>query len=343
MFRTNGSRRSFESEYRHSNGYEFLSKFQLNESKNNSNKNNNNNDLDSNENIEKSNGNIGYYDDDYNMKNNDGRKTLWYRMQEKNANNSIKNVQDPTISWKDLKLFLSYPCSERNSDSNSSSAKSIIYPTKYNDSDNDYNYGNIGSIKVDNIIFKNSNGNNNTKMKKKLMNINLLPDAIRIGIDIQNDLNNFEIKNQEDNNKHQSLISHFLKNENNHNIDNNKSYRIDNGFNSNFNMMRPLMTGTGTRTILSFESEFRDKNGHENEIFRDTNKTNLTNLNFETIESKNKKNSHSQKNLSEKTKKQQKLKITNICKKMLPLIRGMKTCDAKKRFDLEYLLPEMND
>ena len=81
----------------------------------------------------------------------------------------------------------------------------------------------------------------------------------------------------------------------------------------------------------------------KNENLRDTIKSNSVNLNFETLESKNKKNSHSEKNLSEKTKKQQKIKISNISKKMLPLIRGMKKCDAKKRFDQEYLLPDMND
>ena len=340
-FRTLGTRRSFDSEYRHSNGKELLSKFQFNESKNNSNKKNNSNDYES---IENNNGNTNYYEDDYNMRKKEGRKTLWCRMQEKNANNSIKNIMDPTVSWKDIKLFLSYPCSERSSVTNSSSSKFVICSTNYNNSDNNDNYGNIGNNDGNNVNYNNKN-NANTKMKKKLMNINLLPDAIRIGIDIQNDLNNFEIKNQEDNDKHQSLISHFLKNENNHNIDNNKSYRTDNGFNSNLIMMQSLPIGRGTRTILSTksDSEFRGKNREENENLRDAIKSKSVNLNFETLESKNKKNSHFEKNLSEKTKKQQKIKISNISKKMLPLIRGMKKCDAKKIFDQEYLLPDMND
>lgn len=267
----------------------------------------------------------------FNFENFGGKKTLGQKINEKKINNfmgetAIKNLREPTSSWKDLKLFLSYPLSERNSDidvMNSTSMKCVIHPMKDGKKENyDDNYHDDNH---DNKSYHNGDTNDydnyliNMKKNRKL-NYDFLPDATRIGLDLENDLRKNNFFNFRNENKRQSLTSHLLKNENKHNIDNDEVYRINDGLKPNMKIMQSLVIGTGTKSLLL--SNEKDKNDIEN-IIMNRNASNSANLIFLTLESKIITKSQSEKLQLGRTKKEQKV-IKKINKKNLPLILGMR-------------------
>ena len=241
------------------------------------------------------------------------QKSIWQKMHDTPHNSNgiaLHNMKQPTDSWADLKLSLSYPCTER--DSVIKSQTPIVYPTNNNNGNNGGGGGNGNGINGgnnDNLIDKNS------KYYKNKLKFDMMPDAIRIGLNIQDDINNIQLKKKYSKSSRESLAAQLLLGENKHNLINNEKYRLDNGINNNLPMMQTLGTGQGTKSLLNLKTINLDKK-HKNLQFRD--------LGLQ--------NSESNKLLSSDSQKEKIIKMKILSKTLQPLIRGLKKSQAKLKY-----------
>eukprot|EP00596_Hydrurales_sp_CCMP1899_P005037 CAMPEP_0119037638 /NCGR_PEP_ID=MMETSP1177-20130426/6124_1 /TAXON_ID=2985 /ORGANISM="Ochromonas sp, Strain CCMP1899" /LENGTH=760 /DNA_ID=CAMNT_0006999199 /DNA_START=123 /DNA_END=2402 /DNA_ORIENTATION=- len=154
------------------------------------------------------------------------QKTIWQRVHDKGNSSlsgiSVKSIKQPSGSWKDIKLALSYPQTERNS--LIPSTASVIYP-------------------------------NNTGKKDK----SSVPDAIRIAEMLAKEITEMEINSNAFKSSRQSRAANLLIGENEHNLQNCNDNSIKNGTDTysskHIRMMRTLETGRGTKSLLGLETQ----------------------------------------------------------------------------------------
>lgn len=161
------------------------------------------------------------------------QKTIWQRVHDKGPSSldgiSVKTIKQPSASWKDLKLALSYPITERNS----------IIPSTAS------------------MMYSNSPG------KKKA--VDDIPDAIRIAELLANEIKEIQLNDNAFRSSRQSRAANLLIGENVHNLQNSSSSNnpIKNGTNSysdnQIRMMRTLETGRGTKSLLGLETQDLEK------------------------------------------------------------------------------------
>ena len=146
---------------------------------------------------------------------NENEKSIWQRLQDKNYLNGGA-VVEPGETWKDLKLFLSYPTTIR--DGTVHTPEPIIYPPH--------------------------------DIEKKLAT-DLTPDSYRIARDLEKEIKKMEIIENKNKNKKCTLSSRMFIKENEHNLENSTSYK--NTHNSNYKNV-PIMThleiGKGAKSML---------------------------------------------------------------------------------------------
>jgi histidinol phosphatase-like PHP family hydrolase len=130
---------------------------------------------------------------------------------------SVKSIKQPSGSWKDIKLALSYPQTERNS--LIPSTASVIYP------------------------------NTNGKKDKSAV-----PDAIRIAEMLAKEIIEMEISSNASKPTRQSRAANLLIGENEHNLQN-CNVGTDSYTTNQIRMMRSLDTGRGTKSLLGLETQ----------------------------------------------------------------------------------------
>jgi hypothetical protein len=157
------------------------------------------------------------------------QKTIWQRVHDKGNSSSsgisVKTMKQPSGSWKDIKLALSFPQTERNSIIQSST--SVIYP-------------------------------NTTGKNKKESSI---PDAIRIAELLAKEITEMQISSNALKSSRQSRAANLLIGENEHNLQNSnvRDNSVRNGTDScstnQIKMMRTIETGRGTKSLLGIETQ----------------------------------------------------------------------------------------